>query len=431
MANSILQIPGCISTMVACFPFRQLNWPQPGCGVRDAAIPKLLAERAWFNQLTCGASVWRSMASFQSKQTPLHLDRLSRSKWDEVLQLRLKDSLIELDVVAMNSMARTVGRKAWWMASMLVEQLQIPMNVVTYNSLISSADWPWSLALFEQMQQTRWSPNVISFNAALKVMDSWIKALHLFHAAQGLQPDLVTCSTLGSRLGPWYFAASAVTQMMMMRGFRLNTLTYNAFANSIQPGDWKSSNLLLAQTAMQRDLVSYSIMMDGHQEISDWPFAFHFLQKTQQLAIRPDPALFHIALKNLEDSKRWTSSLSILSAQKSLGQVATGVSYALTLGSFGSSPRWAMALQLMEGAETLWNGRHRCSSVEGWRWSRCFNLHSRPTRSCQPFERSGLWHQICSRACFYVGCRPCPVLTRRTSCLDRGGERWRLERTAG
>ena len=34
--------------------------------------------------------------------------------------------------------------------------------------------------------------------------------------------------------------------------------------------------------------MSYSIMMDGHQEISDWPFAFHFLQKTQQLAIRPD-----------------------------------------------------------------------------------------------------------------------------------------------
>ena len=30
---------------------------------------------------------------------------------------------------------------------------------------------------------------------------------------------------------------------------------------------------------------------------------------------------------------------------------APKVSYALTLGSFGSSPRWAMALQLMEGAE--------------------------------------------------------------------------------
>ena len=33
-------------------------------------------------------------------------------------------------------------------------------------------------------------------------------------------------------------------------------------------------------------------------------------------------------------------------------------------------------------------------SAQGWRWSRCFNLHSRPTRSCQPFERSGLWHQL-------------------------------------
>ena len=30
---------------------------------------------------------------------------------------------------------------------------------------------------------------------------------------------------------------------------------------------------------------------------------------------------------------------------------APKVSYALTLGSFGSSPRWAMALQLMEVAE--------------------------------------------------------------------------------
>ena len=37
--------------------------------------------------------------------------------------------------------------------------------------------------------RTRWSPNVISLNAALKVMEDWMKALHLAHT-QGLSPGL-------------------------------------------------------------------------------------------------------------------------------------------------------------------------------------------------------------------------------------------------
>eukprot|EP00434_Breviolum_minutum_P029175 symbB.v1.2.025806.t1/scaffold2530.1/size76790/2 len=132
---------------------------------------------------------------------------------------------------------------------------------------------------------------------------------------------------------------------MTATGFSMNTLTYNAFANSIQCGDWRLAHLMLLPATVQKDVVSYTLMMDGTAEASAWRLASHFLQKMYELAISPDLAVFHIAAKSLQDAKCWPRSSALLSQQR-CSQLRSGVSFALALGSFESN--WTSALVLFQ-----------------------------------------------------------------------------------
>ena len=265
-------------------------------------------------------------------------------QWTQALELLFD----QMEASEVNEIVYSAAIKAcaeqWPMALELLRsmcQRSLQVDAVCTTAAMAAAPWPIALELFQSLLE-REEADIISFNTLLSSTE-WPMALEfLAHAGDlHLSPNLVSFNTLISR-SPWQHSLSLLSEARQ-RQLEPTVMTYNALLSGCS---WTAALAILQEMAISRrlapDIISFSTAM-ACLATADWTRSLELLDSMGAMQVRPN-AMTYSALAVALGAAQWQRALSLWPECRE----------AAVCNAIMGCQAWDVALELLEDLDTVY-----------------------------------------------------------------------------
>ena len=331
---------------------------------------------------------------------------LNESNWAKALHLALLAGPSRHKTVICNSVMSTCGwRRAW----SILSGISSP-SVVSFGSALGSGrrggSWPLTLWYLVWMLARRFTPNRVTYNAAVDICrlhGHWIRCVAMLNLLQ-LQPQEDRChstviyacdaclkasnwqssqvllgrdpqrmdavgSTLAIASSPAWPTALKTFGGLQSRRVEAGSATYHAVVASQEWSEWqKAQQVLMAMqmSQVQTSLATHATAMQAYKKSSKWDFAVQLFGSGSD-AVQVDATLQNAVVDAWGQLHMWQTTMFLLSSMALSLQVPDLPSFNTCLDSCEKCKQWKMALSLlsrMRGFQESQGPRPAAATVE-------------------------------------------------------------------
>ncbi|CAE7665430.1 EMB2654 [Symbiodinium necroappetens] len=245
---------------------------------------------------------------------------LDESNWAKALHLAVLAGPSRYKTVICNSVMSTCGwRRAW----SILSGISSP-SMVSFGSALGSGrrggSWPLTLWYLVWMLARRFTPNRITYNAAVDVCrmhGRWIRCLAILNLLQ-----------------------------LQSKENRLHSTVIYACDACLKAGNWQSSQVLLCLDQQRLDVVGSSLAIASS---SAWPTALTTFGSLQSRHVEAGSATYHAVVAISQEWSEWQRAQQVLIAMQ-MSQVQTSLAtHATAMQAYKKSSKWDFAVQLFGG----------------------------------------------------------------------------------
>ena len=343
--------PDCITYNTALSSCSETLWQRGSVLLRDMRRAALQQDLFSYNTaLKSGekAVPWQHAQSlFQlARQTAILPDTISAnsllsscasgSRWERAVRtlLGMPSRLLQSDIISHSSALTAFPGRQWSVGCMLLHQLhqlEIQLNVLTYNTAISMLSdahvpeashssgipgWPYAVEAFAEMWQVQ--RDIITYNASItaaKAASCWELAVLLFQQASGagLQPNTRTQNAVVAALDGDDLWRTGVSILRGMRSehLRADVVTYASVqSTSAQSLQWLlATYLLLERPGLQASVVGYGTAVSSCAAEGRWGRASRIASVMLTRALLPNAVICNSLLNACDRGSEWVRAV--------------------------------------------------------------------------------------------------------------------------
>eukprot|EP00434_Breviolum_minutum_P034476 symbB.v1.2.030519.t1/scaffold3447.1/size56486/4 len=230
-------------------------------------------------------------------------------------------------------------------------------NSVTLSAVASVCEvmtqWRISLELLDRPHH-----NVISFNATISSMATWIDALLLFNNTRqhGHQPSVITSNTVIRHLnGDWHRAVDLISSARRQR--ILDVITFNSTINNChRHGLWEQAIQILDEVCCKEtspNIITYGAVASSCEVSLKWQHALLLAQAVHHQHVAANSIIYNTAMSTCDRATQWEHALYNFQLQKSPGQ-ADLTSFNIAISACEKNALWCEALSLLDYLDDHW-----------------------------------------------------------------------------
>ena len=251
---------------------------------------------------------------------------------------------LQANLITLNS-ATSSCRVNWPWAVLLVEEMGIRADAITYNASMTGSDWRLALGTYGMLSERSLEPTVGSYNTMLSSCERstlWQRCL--------AQYDLIgfnTCMSACEKARQWQ-SGSFLFQQLLRCTCRPSVVTYSGAVAAWGQRGWQSAMVLLQESDLRlADLILYNASITACERGANWMLATHLLMDLTKSRLQADVVTFSSVISACEKASAWQQALGVLEMLPSIGIEASVISVNAAISACDRAAKWPFALFLL------------------------------------------------------------------------------------
>ncbi|CAJ1326891.1 unnamed protein product [Effrenium voratum] len=306
-------------------------------------------------------------------------------QWAAVLLHELHRDQLQNAVVACNAALSACEKAREWEPGLaLLQELEDQQlaDGISCNAAISACRSPWPVAAgLLALARRRRLANVITYSAALNVLEDWCWSLSLLSALpSNFRPSAVLCNAAMAaceKAGQWRCALQLFAEFPLRR-LKEDDVTYGSVMSAFaRAGRWQEAICFL-QSLRDCSIITVNAAISACEKGGAWQHARHLLQRRLGKG-DVNVITFSATISACEKGGEWLQALSLLREMPKLQLEANVITYNAAISACEKGSVWQMSFELLREAQqamlevtlVTFNAALGAVGSAEWPWALC------------------------------------------------------------